>query len=38
MTASLTPMEALRRLIAEVKQLDAAEVGERWNQLQGELK
>lgn len=38
MTAPLlTPLEALRRLIAEVKQLDAAEVGERWNQLQGEL-
>jgi hypothetical protein len=30
-------MEALRRLIAEVKQLDAVEVGARWNQLQGEL-
>lgn len=37
MTATITPLEALRRLIAEVKQLDAVEVGARWNQLQGEL-
>lgn len=35
--ATITPLEALRRLIAEVKQLDAVEVGARWNQLQGEL-
>ncbi len=34
---NVTPLEALRRLIAEVKQLDAVEVGARWNQLQGEL-
>lgn len=37
MTATITPLEALLRLIAEVKQLDAVDVGARWNQLQGEL-
>lgn len=34
---TVTAIEALRRLVAEVKLLDASEVGERWNQLGGVL-
>lgn len=35
--SNVTHAEALRRLVAEVKLLDAVEVGERWNQLGGVL-
>lgn len=35
--ATTSPYEALAQLIAECKQLDASEVGERWNQFNGAI-